>query len=380
VTKINNVIKLNGVSYDSRTGQSFETKASPAIKVSPSQGRRLKTVDGFLLNTVPGSQTGYKSITPVIPVQPVPASHGTDPKIKHNINLVIPHQPERSKTLMRHSVKIPTVKSATIRQKQAPTDVVRHEPQVLDMKPKLSSDNVDADRANRARDVPRSNQVARFRRQINELPQTSTVTAAQLPERLEVPLKSQVEPEKYHPDMFEKAIESATSHVQPEAKLALKSKARHSVKHHARIFGISAIVVAALLLGSFIAYQNKIELELQLASAKAGFPASMPGFQPAGYVASKLNYDTGRVTIGYSGPNNRNYFVTQKLSNWDSETLLQNYVATSGQPYNAYQAAGRTVFIYGNGNATWVSGGIWYSVVDNGTLNKGQIIELANSM
>ena len=70
----------------------------------------------------------------------------------------------------------------------------------------------------------------------------------------------------------------------------------------------------------------------------------------------------------------------KNLPNWDSQTLLQNFVSTSGQPYDAYKAAGRTVYVYGNGNATWVNGGVWYEVSDNGALSKDQIIQLANSM
>ncbi len=117
-----------------------------------------------------------------------------------------------------------------------------------------------------------------------------------------------------------------------------------------------------------------------MASARAGFPASMPGYKPTGYAAMSLNYGPGKVIIGYEGPGNHNYSLVQKSSNWDSETLLQNYVATSGLAYQTYSAAGRTVYVYGNDNATWVNGGIWYQLNGNGNLNKNQIIDLASSI
>ena len=107
----------------------------------------------------------------------------------------------------------------------------------------------------------------------------------------------------------------------------------------------------------------------------------MPAYRPSGFAVKGFTYSPGTVIIGFRKPSsNQSYSVVQKTSNWDSQTLLENYVATSGQPYDAYQAAGRTVYVYGNGNATWVNGGIWYQINDDGTLNKNQIINLATSM
>lgn len=179
-------------------------------------------------------------------------------------------------------------------------------------------------------------------------------------------------------DIFEQAIAYARSHEQPSPN-PLNQKAKRANRRAKRVVGVFASVLMVAFLGGFIFWQNRADIELQLASARSGVPASMPAYKPAGYAVKGLTYSPGTVTIGFQGGSG-NFNVTQKSSNWDSETLLQNYVATSGQAYNAYQAAGRTVYVYGNGNATWVNGGIWYQINDNGLLSKDQLINLATSM
>lgn len=320
----------------------------------------------------------------MIPVAPTPSNGAIDRAARRNVKPVTAHSPERSKTLMRHTVKTPAIKSNRIENVQAPADVAKQQPKVLGAKPKLSSEVVDNDRARRANNVRRSGQVTRFKRQkaTEYRAAATTATAAQIAAPAEVvqPAPQAAPATLPEKDVFERAVDTATSHEEPAHKEGAKSKARRGVRRHARWVSITAIVFAAVILGGFIAYQNKIELQLQLASAKAGFAAAMPGFHPVGYAADNLTYGPGKVAIGYSGPDNKSYKIVQKSSNWDSQTLLENFVATSGQPYDAYKASGRTVYVYGNGNATWVSGGVWYQVNDNGTLSKDQIIELANSM
>jgi hypothetical protein len=181
-------------------------------------------------------------------------------------------------------------------------------------------------------------------------------------------------------DIFERAIAHATSHEQPAPKESHQQKAKRAGRKHKRSLSILASVLLVVVLGSFIFWQNRADVELQLAAARSGVAASMPAYRPSGFAVKGLTYSPGTVTIGFRSPSNQNYSVVQKTSNWDSQTLLENYVATSGQPYNAYQAAGRTVYVYGNGDATWVNGGIWYQVNDSGTLNKNQLIDLATSM
>lgn len=180
-------------------------------------------------------------------------------------------------------------------------------------------------------------------------------------------------------DIFEQAIAYAKSHEQPSPKAAGHQKAKRSHRRQKKIAGVFASIAMLAALSGFIFWQNRADIELQLASARSGVPASMPAYKPTGYAVKGMTYSPGTVTIGFRSSAN-SFNVVQKTSNWDSETLLQNYVATSGQAYNAYSAAGRTVYVYGNDNATWVNGGIWYQINDQGQLSKDQLVNLATSM
>lgn len=365
MTKTNNVIELNGKRYDAGTGAFLGS--SPAIN------SMVRSLDGFVV-----APTGAKLTH--LPTRPAPSSHQTGHR-SHPVKSLTAHQPQHSKTLMRHGLSAPTAKDLKPLRGAMPTDVTVAKPTVLSVKPKLSSEQIDATRSERALATPRSQQVARFQRHqpVSLNAQSARSTQPIRPTPAQINSQPTTRPVAPPRDIFEQAIVSATSHEQPTHKESRRQAARHGARRHLRAVSISAVALTVLLLGGFVAYQNKVALELQLASARAGFPASMPGYRPVGFAARSLRYSPGTVVIGYRD-NNRSFNLTQKASNWDSETLLQNYVANANQPYQAYQAAGRTVYIYGNGNATWVSGGVWYQVSGNADLNAHQIIDLATSI
>lgn len=328
------------------------------------------------MDGIVGKPTGGFTKLTAMPVKPAPPNHATAHHV-HTPKPLMPHQPQHSQTLMRRALKQPTIKPARPLHAQAPTDLTKFQPKVLSVKPKLSSDHIDKSRAERAGTVPRSQQVVRFQPAHQPTRRSFIATPAADPAPAAIhPIRPQAQP--LQRDMFEAAITNARSHEEPAPKESRRRKAKRSVRKHARRFSISTAVVAMLLLGGFFAYQNKVALELQLASARAGFPASMPGYRPNGYAAKSLKYSPGTVTIGYHG-DGRSFNVTQKQSNWDSETLLQNYVADANQSYQAYEAAGRTVYVYGN-NATWVNGGVWYQVNGNANLTTKQFLDIATSM
>jgi hypothetical protein len=72
--------------------------------------------------------------------------------------------------------------------------------------------------------------------------------------------------------------------------------------------------------------------------------------------------------------------LTQTASNWDSQALKENFVATVGKDYQVVQSAGRTIYTYGDNNATWVNGGIWYKIDSAGSLTSVELVDLATSM
>lgn len=393
VAKNYNIIELNGNRYDAITGVLLDPhttapkrhgSSASAHKAAPSTSVMRRgngtTVDGIISHAI-------TTLTP-IPVKPIPklGTAGAKGGMAHPSKPLTPHKPEHSKTLMRHAVHVPKIVPKKPLKIQAPTDLVKHQPAVLTVKPKRSSDQIDDTRAIRAKQIPRSNVVKRFHR-------PTRLVSAQSPAAAQHPAVQPARPAVHNTNgiptlgqrnntsaaLLDRAVTAATSHTQVAPKESRRHKTNRFTKRHVKLFSITAMAFAMLILGGFIAYQNKASLELQLASTKAGFHATMPSYKPVGFAVKKLTYSPGTVTIGF-GSSVKSFTVTQKQSNWDSETLLENYVATSGSAYQAYSAAGRTIYIYGNGAATWVNGGVWYQINGNAKLNNTQIIDLAASM
>ncbi len=381
MAKTNNFIELNGKRYDALTG-SFLGVGTQVVATKPTHAVPKATPHhGVFMDGVKPSKTA------AVPAHKPVATH------LHHSQPIAAHKPQHAKTLRRDIVKPPTIKPQKPLKVQTPTDIVQYKPGVLTVKPKLSSDIIDPARATRSLDIPRSQQVERFRKQpaprpanhISPLTPTrpvqrpvDTFNIARQPARVAPRQASQTRTTNDE-DIFEQAIAYARSHEQPKPQTLSHKKTKRANRRAKKLVGVLASVLMVAFLGGFIFWQNRADIELQLASARSGVPASLPTYKPSGYAVKGFTYSPGTVTIGY-GSGSGDFNVVQKSSNWDSETLLQNYVATSGQAYNAYQAAGRTVYVYGNGNATWVNGGIWYQVNDNGVLSKDQLINLATSM
>jgi hypothetical protein len=395
VAKNYNIIELNGNRYDAVTGARLNSHAAatkqhlPAarsVKPKAPSMQRGHAVDGFLSPKQHGAHGGVNLAS--IPVKPVPK-----PASKHTVHPLKPlepHKPEHSKTLMRHALHAPKIVPNKPLKVQAPTDLVKHQPAVLTVKPKLSSEQVDDTRAERAKQVPKSSVVDRFHRPTRlrsasgaalsaPIVHPSKPTASSMDSVASAQRQRVATATTRSSALFEQALSTATSHTQKAPKETTRHKSHRFTKRHVKFLSMATTTLTVIVLGGFIAYQNKAGLELQLASTKAGFHATMPAYKPKGYAYTKLDYSPGSVTIGFRS-NVKAFSVSQKESNWDNTTLLDNYVATSGNTYQAYAAAGRTIYIYSNGTATWVNGGVWYQINGNADLNDNQIISLATSM
>ncbi len=183
-------------------------------------------------------------------------------------------------------------------------------------------------------------------------------------------------------DIFTAALSRATSHEQPAPSVASHRKSKRSgIRRRAANVLVSTAVV--LVLGSFIAYQNMASINLHMAATKAGVQASLPTYRPAGFALSRhIQTSPGQIVISFhSNSDNRNFSITQKASDWNSQTLLDNFVALHDSHYQRLsQSNGKTIFVYGDANATWVDGGVWYNIVGNSSLSNEQLLKLANSL
>jgi hypothetical protein len=121
--------------------------------------------------------------------------------------------------------------------------------------------------------------------------------------------------------------------------------------------------------------------QLRMASAKAGFHASLPDYQPAGYALGKLHYGPGQVATNYhSTSNDSSYTIIQKPTTWDSQTLLEMVVMPADSHYQTVQSGDRTIYVYATNSAAWINNGIWYQLQADGTLGANQLIQIASSL
>ncbi len=377
-----NVIELNGKRYDAVSGKYLgksRTSAVPAALHMPQNG---KVLDGFIRPTAHNLEPHAPQVVhPSLPQQAVT----TPVKFKHMDMRNTPkrrphtpaqhakaHQPAHASTLMRNTVRKPEVTLKQAIKPHAPAEVMAKPASQLARKRTVGQ--VDEKRLARASAASKHQAVKRF-----HTPQGTRkviVPTVQPVHHPTVPIIAvQSAPvhkqQATHTEMFERAIREATSHTQPHIK---------HTKHRQRLINTLAIVGTFVVLGGFIAYLNAPNIELHLASAQAGFHATMPNYRPTGYaLTGHIKHAGGTVSMRFTSGDS-NYTITQQSSDWNSQTLLDSTLALS----NGHQTVlknGETIYIYGNGtSAAWVDGGVRYDLSGNASLNTDQIVSIAASL
>jgi hypothetical protein len=354
-----NVIELNGKRYDARSGKmlsSHETGTAGHVKSHNAKPVAAKHT-GVVLD-------GFTKRLP------------STPRTKTTAHAVH-HKTEKSKTLMRTVVKKPeTAKS----QAKSTPSIKRHPVAQYDVDPRLKS---------HAEKVKKSSLVSRFGAPMGSHPPKPIAASLEVRPEPEVPPPvfdqhhlSVVE-KKSHSVHMQRAMENSKSHTQPKAK---KQGHRHKLarKLHVtpKIVSISAMSFAVFLLVGFIAYQNVPNFSMRVAAARAGVDSRLPDYQPSGFgMSGPIQYKSGQVVISYrSHSDDRNFSISQRSSQWNSETLLENYVVAEGKSYQTFQDGGKTIYIYDENSATWVDGGVWYQIEGKSSLTSDQLLRVAASM
>lgn len=372
--KNNNIIEINGKRYDAISGALLSSTPAQATQhVHPS------TVVQPTVKPQPAQSIPILDTTPSQPAKP-PAKTRIHEAARPS-KLATTHKPQPAKTLMRSAVQKPGHSLKRRAKAYGHTDALVEKPSTQ-LQPKPSVHRLNDKRLQHARQISKSQAVSRFSSKLGPAPAPPTELKPVTPP-IHRPIHNPTPTQHHKPhksprttaDLLEHALQSATSHEQ-SAPSAKKYRRKPS-----RLTSIAAIALSMALLAGFVAYQNLTSVQLHIASAKAGFAASLPNYQPAGYHLSHLNYSPGTVAINFhSNSDDRAYAITEKTSDWDSDALRDSFLASSGQQYQTVESAGRTLFIYGQNAATWVSGGVWYQVQSNGTLSNRQLVQLATSM
>lgn len=353
--KEQHTIELNGKRYDVRTGKILSAhqtvQGGHASYTKPVAQQAGVALDGF---------TKHKKVNRA--AHPKTTAHAVHQKT------------ERSKTLMRSAVTKPKIKPTA----PAAAPIKRHPT------PRVAVDPV---RKSRASKIPKSHLVSRFSSAAHKpVPSKTSV----LPVRPEPEAPPPIPVLDKHHQVFNKssqsfqhAIDRATSHTEPHPKKATRrQRVARKLRVGNRTVSIATASLAVLLLVGFIGYQNVPNLAMRVATTRAGVQGSLPGYQPAGFgISGPIHYKSGEITITYkSNTDNRQFQVSQRSSQWNSEALLENHVATERKAFQTFQDSGKTIYIYDNNNATWVDGGVWYEIEGNSSLNNDQLLRMAASM
>lgn len=314
-------------------------------------------------------------------------------------NKLAHHTPHKSQTLMRGAVTKPGDSLKRQTKAVSHSDAILQQPK-FEVVPKLSHPKVDPERAQRSAQIPQSESVRRFVDASAFQPAPTPAPApVSTPESVPAPEPVAVKPVLAETaaahavaapsvaassmDVFERALQRANSHMELPGEHKQKKAKHRSLKPGLgkRVLSIGAASLAVVMLVGFFAVQNKANLTVRYASAKAGFSATLPTYKPEGFGIGKFTYSPGLVGVTYTSDLSADqaFTLTQKKSNWDSSSLRSDYLASQGE-FKTVQSAGRTIYIYGENNATWVNGGVWYNVTSGGNLSSGELVSLANSI
>ncbi|MGH7237686.1 MAG: hypothetical protein ACREGF_04075, partial [Candidatus Saccharimonadales bacterium] len=87
----------------------------------------------------------------------------------------------------------------------------------------------------------------------------------------------------------------------------------------------------------------------------------------------------GTVQVNYYF-GDQHFSLVQKNSTWDSAGLKQNFVSGVNSAVQTARADGLTVYLFANGNATWVNNNVWYQITGNALLSHKQLLNIATSL
>jgi len=354
-----NTITLNGNVYNAKTGTVIDGVIKPPKRRPISDFGR-------------GTNVPFHK-----PVQPKPAPHqhkiaGTA-RDKH-------HAPEHTQTLMRSVVEKPHR-----------TKVSKPAVKLPDPVKTLPTEQIDDKKIERAKSVPRSHLISRF----NPISQPKFVKKT-APLHVRAHPSSNISHHESSPindivfapvtpvdDLLSNALDNAKSHEQaPPKRIGHIHKLTKKISTKSKFINVTAVLLSSLVLIGFIVYQNVPNISIRLASAKTGVHASLPDYKPGGFTLGRsVQTSPGQVVISFrSNSDDRNFTIAQSTSNWNSDTLRDNFVASSGQQYQRITTTnGKTIYVYGDSNATWVDGGVWYKIEGNSALSSSQLLKIASS-
>lgn len=375
MAKTSSVVEINGIHYDAVSGQVLGTvkKVAQQVKRTPSG-----VIDGIVRSRAavsvlqPAAST--KQATPTRSAK----EHAS--RARHPAQSVH-KKTQKSRTLMRAVVSKPQIRSEAPKAGQIHTGKLRSMAEIK--------------RAVRAENVKKHAKIKKFAAIEHNIaypppppatkhPATGKQSVPALPSLSARPLTSITSnmSSQQLERLLDQALTRADSHKQSRPGRSAGPSKLPKFRLMPRWAAIGASALIVILAGGFFAWNNVPELSVRLAAARANLPVSLPGYAPAGFsVSGPASYSKGGVSISFRAKNDsyKTFTITQQKSALDSQALEAS--VPRGSQVQTAQINGTTVYIYGPSNdATWVDGGIKYTLKDQASLTSDQILKIAGSM
>lgn len=237
------------------------------------------------------------------------------------------------------------------------------------------------DRFEQAKQIERSPLVHKFG--ANRLHQPKPPVALSAPPSEPVQELSQLAA-THHAAMVQ-LVHSAARDLPPEPQDSHQPTSSRSWRPHLSLSANASrtvtTIVAVGIMSGYVWVQNYPKMALQSANSQAGVAASLPSYLPSSYTLKRTDTSPGLVTLNFGSPSsNEALKIEQHRTNWDSSSLLDNFVAKNTDDYSAVLGQGLTIYLFNNNQAAWVNHGIWYSIAGAGHLSREQILKIAYSL
>lgn len=147
------------------------------------------------------------------------------------------------------------------------------------------------------------------------------------------------------------------------------------------VLALSCAAVAVLIIAYFVNV-NMPDISLKVAAMQTGINATYPSYVPRDYSISSITSEDKKITLKFRNNSTGDaYNIIEETSSWDSNALLNNYVApTYGDKYSIIREQGLTLYVTDN-DAAWVNGGVVYKLnTTSGELTSKQIRSIAASL
>lgn len=175
---------------------------------------------------------------------------------------------------------------------------------------------------------------------------------------------------------------AAPKAVPAKKKRTLVHRKKRTLSTRSRIAIGIGIAAGVILIALLLVYRFVPTVSVSIAASQAGIHATYPEYTPDGYsLHQPVQHKDGEVSLTFHSNSNDNYYkITQTNSTWDSSAVLDNIVTpATGDDYVTTKERGLTIYTYGS-IATWVNGGVLYTIDSKAPLTGEQIRRIATSL